>query len=111
MKKLARLLKPGGFLFVGPAEAFLASCSGFASVNRAMSFAFRRTDKTFVSSDVSLPEPKKPPIKRQPRPRSPQMTTAKVLSAPAPIPVKPPRADLEAARRSADAGRFQEAAA
>jgi chemotaxis protein methyltransferase WspC len=111
MKTLARLLKPGGFLFVGPAEAFLASCSGFASVNQAMSFAFRRTGKTFVSSGVSLPEPTKPPIKRQHRSRSQQKTTAQFLSAPAPIPSKPPRAGLEAARRLADAGRLQEAGA
>jgi chemotaxis protein methyltransferase WspC len=111
MKTLARLLKPGGLLFVGPAEAFLASCSGFASVNLAMSFAFRRTGKTFVSSDISLPEPTKPPIKRLPRPRSQQMTTTKFLSAPAAIPAKPPRAGLEAARLLADAGRLQDAGA
>jgi chemotaxis protein methyltransferase WspC len=111
MKTLARLLKPGGFLFVGPAEAFLASCSGFASANQAMSFAFRRTGTTFVSSGVSLPEPTKTPIKRQHRLRSQQMTTAQLLSAPAPIPSKPPRASLEVARSLADAGRMQEAAA
>ena len=39
------------------------------------------------------------------------MTTAKLLSAPAPVPSKPPQADLETARRLADAGRLQEAAA
>jgi chemotaxis protein methyltransferase WspC len=111
MKTLARLLKPGGFLFVGPAEAFLASCSGFASVNRTMSFAFRRTGKTVVSVNSSLPEPEKPPVKRQPRPRFVPMPTAKSVSVPVPIPSKPPPADLETARRLADAGRLQEAAA
>jgi chemotaxis protein methyltransferase WspC len=111
MKTLARLLKPGGLLFVGPAEAFLASCSGFVSVNQAMSFAFRRTGRTFVSSGVSFPEPPQPPIKRQHRPRSQQLTVAELLSAPAPIPSMPPRAGLEAARSLADAGRLQEAGA
>jgi chemotaxis protein methyltransferase WspC len=115
MKTLARLLKPGGLLFVGPAEAFLASCSGFASVNQAMSFAFRKTGKTFFSSVVSLPEPAKPPIKppikRQHRPRSQPTTTPQSLSAPASIPSKPPRAGLEAARSLANAGRLQEAGA
>ena len=43
MTTLRGLLADSGFLFVGPAEAFLASCSGFTSVNQAMSFAFRKT--------------------------------------------------------------------
>jgi chemotaxis protein methyltransferase WspC len=110
MKTLARLLKPGGLLFVGPAEAFLASCSGFTSVNQAMSFGFRKTGKTFVSTD-SLPEAKKPPLKRLHRSRPQQMTTAQFLSAAAPIASKPRRAGLEVARSLADAGRLQEAAA
>ncbi len=110
MKTLACLLKPGGFLFVGPAETFLASCSGFAPVNQAMSFAFRRTGKTLVSSDLSLPGPRKP-MKRQPSPLSQRMPTANLLPAPAPVAPSPPRAELETARRLADAGRLQEAAA
>jgi chemotaxis protein methyltransferase WspC len=108
MKALARLLTPGGFLFVGPAEAFLASSSGFASVNQAMSFAFRKTASPVVHSEPSLPGPRKP-LKRQPGPLSPQMTTTRLLSAPALVPPRPPLADLEAARRLADAGRLEEA--
>jgi chemotaxis protein methyltransferase WspC len=76
-----------------------------------MAFAFRRSDKTFISSDVVGPEPTKTPIKRQPKTRRQQTTPARFLSAPAPIPAKPPPADLEVARRWADAGRLQEAAA
>src|SRR5579862_9803216 len=111
MKTLARLLKPGGFLFVGPAEAFLASCSGFASVNQAMSFAFRRTGKAFVNSGVFVPAPTKPPIKRRQRPHCQQKAAAQSVPTPAPIPSKPPRAGLEAARALADAGRLEEAGA
>ena len=110
MKTLALLLKPRGFLFVGPAEAFLASYSGFASVNQAMSFAFRRTSKAFVGPGVALPNPTNPPIRRQPKTRS-QQTTAPFLPAPVPIQSEPPRPGLEAARKLADAGRLQEAGA
>jgi chemotaxis protein methyltransferase WspC len=111
MKTLARLLKPAGLLFVGPAEAFIASCSGFASVNQAMSFAFRTTGRTFVSSGVTLPEPSRPPTKRQHRSGSQQTTTAQFVSAPALIPFKQQRAGLETAQSLADAGRLQEAGA
>jgi chemotaxis protein methyltransferase WspC len=110
MKTLAHLLKPSGFLFVGPAEAFLASRSGFTSVNQAMCFAFRRTGKTPFSSDLSLPEPRKS-IKRQRSPHSQRTTTTTFCSASPPVPPRLPRADLETARRLADAGRLQEAAA
>ncbi len=106
MKTLARLLTPGGLLFVGPAEAFLASCSGFASVNQAMSFAYRRTD----SSTVSPPGPRRP-TNRQPSPRSRRVTTATPSSVPAPVPPTPAPADLDTARRLANAGRLDEAAA
>ena len=69
MRRLRSLLGPSGLLFVGPAEAFLASCSGFASVNHPMSFAFR----------VNESQPPKPagvfhgapakPAKERPRPQ------------------------------------------
>ena len=39
---LRGLLAPDGFLFVGGAETYLASQSGFRSVNQSMSFAFRK---------------------------------------------------------------------
>ena len=53
MSTLRSLLAPGGFLFVGPAEAFLASCSGFVSVNQAMSFAFRKTSAKRIESAMA----------------------------------------------------------
>ena len=107
MKTLSGLLSPNGFLFVGPAEAFLASASGFTSVNQAMSFAFRRT--AAKPAAPILPRPRtlvKPPVSRPQRAEMPNI---------APIPVtvvlNPPAADLAAARRLADSGRLQEAAA
>ena len=40
LRRLASLLAPGGLLFVGPAEAFLAASNGYKSLNEPMSFAF-----------------------------------------------------------------------
>jgi chemotaxis protein methyltransferase WspC len=110
MKTLALMLTAGGLLFVGPAEAFLASCSGFASANQAMSFAFRRTSKTPARSKLSSPGPRKPTDK-QPRPGSRLRIATKPLSAPAPVPPTPALVDLETARRLANEGRLDETAA
>jgi chemotaxis protein methyltransferase WspC len=108
MTTLENLLAPDGFLFVGPAEAFLASCSGFASVNQAMSFAFRRTAHKPVET---LPLPVRKVVKRIKTPArlakwtiSPHRT-----DAPPPLAPAPPLADLTIIRRLADAGRLQEA--
>lgn len=111
MKTLARLLKPSGFLFVGPAEAFLASCSGLTSVNHAMSFAFRRNGGASAGSEAPFPEPKSVPIKKQSRPRPHPTTIAPIPLAAAPRPAKSPGAGLEIAQRLADAGQLHEAAA
>jgi chemotaxis protein methyltransferase WspC len=110
MKTLAHLLTAGGFLFVGPAEAFLASCSGFVSVNQAMSFAFRRTAETPVCSKRSSPGHRKPTDK-QPCPGFRMKTTAKPLSVSAPVLPAPALVDLETAQRLANEGRLDEAAA
>ena len=114
MRTLGSALAPSGFLFVGPAEAFLASCSGFASVNQAMSFAFRRTGtKRVESANDSFRRPMKP-VKRPDRPRT--RLTVKADRAPVPVPlvlkapVAPP-SELALARGLADAGRLEEAAA
>jgi len=110
MTTLRSLLAPSGFLFVGPAEAFLASCSGFAPVNQTMSFAFRRTAAKLVTqSNTRLPSPPKA-VKRRAGPQSPHPAKADrfPVSAPAPPPT-PPQSGLETVRRMADAGRLPEA--
>src|SRR6185312_4827198 len=101
MRTLRRLLRPAGFLFVGPAEAFLASGSGFRSVNHTLSFAFRKFDGKAVAPIL----PSRPPriaAKKQPR------AVAKL----SPPPVSPRQvvqveevADLGKARNLADSGR------
>jgi chemotaxis protein methyltransferase WspC len=54
LKKLNVLLKPEGFLFVGPAETFLAASSGFSSVNQSMSFAFRKSSASYKGPTASF---------------------------------------------------------
>jgi len=108
MRILESALTPSGFLFVGPAEAFLASCSGFASVNQAMSFAFRRTGtKRIEVANDSLRRPMKP-VKRPDSPRS------RLAPLSVPLALKTPVAapsELALACGLADAGRLEEAAA
>jgi chemotaxis protein methyltransferase WspC len=110
MKKLASLLTAGGLLFVGPAEAFLASCSGFMSVNQAMSFAFRRTAETPAHSKHSSPGRRKP-TDRHPCASFRMKAITKPLSVPAPVLPMPAPVDLETARRLANEGRLDETAA
>ena len=110
MKTMELLLKPGGLLFVGPAEAFLASCSGFTAVNQAMSFAFKRTGKPFAKPEVFRTESKKPAEK--PNTRRPRLMAATVPVSPsASNPYQPAPVSLETARRMADDGRLKDAAA
>ena len=112
MRTLGSILTPGGFLFVGPAEAFLASCSGFASVNQAMSFAFRRTGTKRVEP---APDFIRRPIKTVKKPERPHtQTAAKAERGPISVPLVakasvPRPTDLVFARSLADAGRLEEA--
>lgn len=115
MSTLGSLLSAGGFLFVGPAEAFLTSCSGFASVNQAMSFAFRKTSARTTSAmqiesaNDTFRKPTKP-AKALARPRTKlvSVSSASVPTAPAPA-ASAPASDLAIVRRLADAGRIREA--
>jgi chemotaxis protein methyltransferase WspC len=109
MRTLGSLLASTGFLFVGGAETYLASRSGFTSVNRAMSFAFRKTGaKRIESLEQCRPLPRPPSVKTiNPRPRDPVKVFP--LAVVPFVPVQPP-ASLETARGLADAGRLREAA-
>jgi chemotaxis protein methyltransferase WspC len=108
MRTLGSLVAPSGFLFVGPSEAFLASCSGFASVNQAMSFAFRRTPaKRVTPANASFVGRVKPAIKST-RPHG-QRPVKTARAVPLPAQPAPPVADLESVRRLADAGKLREA--
>jgi chemotaxis protein methyltransferase WspC len=108
MRTLGSLLASTGFLFVGGAETYLASRSGFTSVNRAMSFAFRKTGvKRIESLEQCLPPSRPPSVKINALPRHPvKVFPPAVVPF---IPVQPP-ASLETARGLADKGRLREAA-
>jgi chemotaxis protein methyltransferase WspC len=109
MKTLARLLTPRGLLFVGPAEAYLASRNGFAAVDRGMSFAFCKTGAMHANSLHSHPTPAGRRAQEGLTPR--RAPNINVVSVPAPAPDGPRVDKLEIARKLADAGRLEEAAA
>jgi chemotaxis protein methyltransferase WspC len=102
MNMLARMLAPGGLLFVGPAEAFLASRSGFTSADQSMSFAFRKAGNHHLWRE---------PLIAKPARRVAKSFKPSLSSIPNPTPPSTPAADLETARRWADAGQLEEAAA
>jgi chemotaxis protein methyltransferase WspC len=109
METLNRLLESKGYLFVGPAEAFLAASSGFEAVNQTMSFAFRKERGSQTkSAGLARPHSK---AARQASEQKPMPVAFKVI-----VPVKAVQApiesrstNLEDARRMADAGRLAEA--
>ncbi len=108
MRTLGGFLASGGFLFVGPAEAFLASHSGFTSMNRAMSFAFRKTAAKRAESTVYIP-PR--PAKQGQKPSKPSVQNEGPADlTPMAAPVASASAELVRAQRLVDAGRLQEAA-
>jgi chemotaxis protein methyltransferase WspC len=108
MQTLFSLLAPGGILFVGPAEATLASSSGFTAMGGAASFAFCKTSaKRTKPSAVALPL-----LPANIRKESMRATLPQVKWAPkaAVAPVELPPSDLITARRLADQGHLREAA-
>lgn len=111
METLNRLLEAKGYLFVGPAEAFLAASSGFNAVNRMMSFAFRKEHGSRTKSAVlARPHSK---AGRQASHQKPMPLTLKAVATAKAVraPIETRILDLEDARRMADAGRLAEASA
>jgi len=109
METLNRLLESTGYLFVGPAEAFLATRNGFESVNRTMSFAFRK-ERGRTTRSVEFPRAQL----KGARQSSHEMPVALVPRAAIPVkalqaPVAAETLNLEDIRSLADAGRLVEA--
>ena len=111
---LARLLRPDGLLFVGPAETGLMLSLNYVSAQMPMAFAFLKP-----RADVAVPIPSNqrprsaskaavptPEIKAATGPKPRPLRT---MTAPPP-PVSSPDQLLEVARQKADAGSFDEAA-
>ncbi|MBV9408439.1 MAG: methyltransferase domain-containing protein, partial [Candidatus Eremiobacteraeota bacterium] len=107
---LRRLLKPGGLLFVGPAETPAVVTHCFSPLGLPASFAFRRDDERCTARQEPVPAPRRTPRStksaRTPAPLRVVAPRAKAPSAPAAAaPV-----DLTEATRLADQGRLAEAA-
>jgi chemotaxis protein methyltransferase WspC len=109
LKTLKRQLCSDGFLFVGPAEAFLAARNGFKSVNKALSFAFRKDPgppgETLTASRARSESTLKSSRKQPSRPTTREcLSPALVQTSMARVPV-----NLESAQRLADTGMLAEA--
>jgi chemotaxis protein methyltransferase WspC len=109
MRTLGSLLTSTGILFVGGAETYLTSRSGFTSVNQAMSFAFRKTGAQRAEPVYSPPMLQAASVIRTVNPR-PVYPVKTLLPAVDPLSSVRVTADLATARRLADSGRLQEAA-
>ena len=115
LEKLHQMLTPHGLLFVGPAELPMVTDSGFVSANLPMAFACRKDDDAAAragrrarSTKWIRPTPPAPaadiqatePVSLSNAARHPAGAHA-TLESPA---------DLETAKRLADAGKLKEAA-
>ena len=128
LQKLEGLLAPSGLLFVGPAEQPLALEQGFVSANIPMAFACRKagfqpgTSGTEAIARSVLAGARKAPAVRAarflklpelplPRPEAAARELSFLKPLPPSLPLKPKPASLDEARRLADAGKLNEAAA
>lgn len=126
MDTLHQLLTPTGYLFVGPAEATLATECGFHAMGYPMAFAFRNAPFQLDAARRSRPAP--PPQQKRPAAVA-QLRAATTQAPPKPAatpghgqephaaPTTPaiakaavPEAALAQARTLADAGRLDDAA-
>jgi chemotaxis protein methyltransferase WspC len=102
LKTLARLVAPGGFLFVGASETFALRGTGFISAACAQAFVYRKGGHAEKVAAIRMMAPR-----RKAGPGAAAKPAAK------PKPEKMPEVaagDLEIARRLADAGHLMEAA-
>jgi chemotaxis protein methyltransferase WspC len=117
LRKIDRLLAPGGVVFVGAAELPLVTQQGFISANIPMAFACRKPGQNLarLNGRLSPLQPSKPAAASktssaigqvQPMP----MAVVRVQERPPANFKVPADGSLEAARLMADAGRLKEAA-
>ncbi|MGB9069903.1 MAG: CheR family methyltransferase [Candidatus Acidiferrales bacterium] len=115
MATLNRLLKADGYLFVGPAEAVLASRNGFRALNESTSFAFSKEQHHCVLKGQPTPTPPRA-NRRVSFPVSPKQLTAAIAGTVVEPTLESSRngassVDLEQIKNLADAGQFDEAVA
>jgi len=115
---LKRLLKPRGWLFVGPSETALLSDHGFISAKLPLAFAFRKglaagsETKPRAAPSLSMPVRKPPAVAAAPLPLA---ARPRLVPAPAAMPRSAAPAEapsgIDRARRLADQGHLADAAA
>jgi chemotaxis protein methyltransferase WspC len=113
MSSLNRLLKPNGYLFVGPAETVLASRSGFRPLNETMSFAFSKEQHHSVPKVRLVRSPLKAdrgaPILISPKGSGAVVAEIAVPSKIGSRAKEPFSGDVEQIKNLADGGHFDEA--
>ena len=108
MRTLRSLLAPDGILFVGPAEASLASSSGFTAWGGAASFAFRNASaKRMEPSAVAMPR-LRASVRKESAPAALPQPKRTPMAAVESDEAQP--SDLLTAHRLADKGHLREAA-
>lgn len=109
LKTLGNGLASDGFLFVGAAEAFLTSSAGFAQVNKATSFTFRKAAVPPSVARFGVSAPTLPPVRKVTLPLPGRLTSQPRIAVPE-RPSKPAvataPASLQEARQLADAGQI-----
>lgn len=119
LETLRRKLAPGGLLFAGPAELSIFLDNGFVSANLPMAFICRKAGDTAFTLRTAVRarsvKASRPSTSRAPL--APQPAVQTIAKPPAgngqPQPATSPTAvtaDLDAARKLADAGKLKEAA-
>ena len=113
LTRIQRLLAPSGVLFVGPVEQPVVLAHGFVSANLPTAFAYRKAGHAIRRQRLARPSHRLA-LSRGPQPavysRPKLPPSGRLLPSPTAKPYFLPRADLDAARRLADAGRLKEAA-
>jgi chemotaxis protein methyltransferase WspC len=113
----ARLLRPGGFLFVGPSETAVVPRAQFVSARVPMAFAFRKQTSAHGEASAAADPPRRSrcqppatPLSATPK-RAQPVASARAAgppSGPVPPAARPP--GMDAALLLAEQGRFAEAA-
>jgi chemotaxis protein methyltransferase WspC len=109
MKILGSLLLPSGFLFVGPAEAFLAASCGFKSIRQSMCFAFRKNSVAPTTPAAVLRPRSSAAVKKSLERHDRHLVKARIPALPPPTTVISDSIHLARARELGDAGKFAEA--
>ncbi|MDB6023801.1 MAG: hypothetical protein JWM68_24 [Verrucomicrobiales bacterium] len=110
--KLKQMLTDDGVLFVGPSEGAVAVSHGFVSTKLPSSFAFRKSGgKLTLTGEERIkdkPERKASALSKPPTSTG-KMTTVRPPTPKPGIETPEPEIDLSLARRSADAGKLEDA--